>query len=115
MASRGLLCNAEVIPSDGIFNSNPRTITDSFFCILFFQQLHLGLKCVVYQFYTKITTFFLSRSVQFDSSMLMSKYLTENDVNMSKPSYRSLTHPQVRQHFLAPVGFTEIPVGYARI
>ena len=30
-------------PSDGIFNSNQTTITDSFSCILFFQQLHLGL------------------------------------------------------------------------
>ena len=32
-----------VIPSDGIFNSLRTAITDSFSCILFLRQLHLGL------------------------------------------------------------------------
>ena len=53
-ASRGL-------PSDGIFNSNRTTITDSFsFCILFSRQVHLGLCmcCFLFPFYAIITTFF---------------------------------------------------------
>ena len=54
--------------------------------------------------------------------MLTSKRLAKNDVKtskmMSKSSYwrhvrESSYIPHVRRHFLAPVGFTEIPVGYA--
>ena len=43
----------------------------------------------------------------------------QNDINTSKSSFwrharESSYTPHVRRHFLAPIGFTEIPVGYAR-
>ena len=57
--------------------------------------------------------------------MLTSKRLAENDAKTYKMTWkRQIRHsdvkhkssytPHVRRHFLAPVGFTEIPVGYAR-
>ena len=53
------------------------------------------------------------------STMLTSKRVTQNDVKISKrhpdAMHESCLTPSVRRHFLAPVGFTEIPVGYARI
>ena len=81
-----------------------------------------------YLFYAKITIFF--DPSKFAMALLL--YLDvetfggnwrENDVNMSnitsKSSYWhharvSSYTPHVRRHFLAPVGFTEILVGYAR-
>ena len=85
-----------------------------------------------YQFYAKITTFFRSRDVRFGSSLIrwrrnFWRELTwkwrqddKNDAKTSKSSYwhrarESSYTPHVRRHFLAPVGFTEIPVGYARM
>ena len=66
--------------------------------------------------------------VRFLSKTLTSKPLAENwrqydvknDVKASKSSSRCHTRessytPHVRRHSLAPVGFTEIPVRYARI
>ena len=121
-------------PSDGIFNLHRRTIMDSFSCILFLRQLHLDLNTVYvlfYQFYARITTFFDQE--QFDTAPVLyvdaktfGRNWHENDVRMSKvtsnhqnrqtdviPLESSYTS-HVRQHFLVPVGFTEIPVGYAR-
>ena len=77
-----------------------------------------------YQLYAKITTFF-DREM-FGSALLLYVYVEtfrgnwrENEVKMSKSSYwrhaRETSYtPHVRRHFLAPVGFAEIPVGYAR-
>ena len=81
-----------------------------------------------YQFYTEITTFFDQE--KFATAPLLYADIEtfggnwrENDVNTSKmrskSSYwrhaqESSYSPHVRQHFLAPVGFTEIQVEYAR-
>ena len=59
-------------------------------------------------------------SVRLLSYRLTSKRLAENDVKTSKSScwrhaLESSYILHVIRHFLAPVGFTEIPVGYARI
>ena len=78
-----------------------------------------------YQFYAKITTFFDPE--KFGTAPLLYVDVEtfggnwrENDIKTSKSSYRRHTRessyiPRVRRHFLAPIGFTEIPVGYARI
>ena len=41
-----------VIQSDGIFNLNRTTVTDSFSCILFLWQLHLGLNMCCFVSFT---------------------------------------------------------------
>ena len=77
--------------------------------------------CYLHQFYTKITAFVSIKKC------LTPKCLAETDVKMP-PRHQTwrqnhhtdvlhvshLTPPHVRQHFLAPVGFMEIPVRYAR-
>ena len=105
-------------PSDGIFNLHRRTIMDSFSCILILRQLHLDLNMCCFIKLIK------SRQVRYGSSLIrwrrnVWRKLPYNDVKTSKSSYwrkarESSYTPQVRRHFLAPVGFTEIPVGYAR-
>ena len=110
--------------SGGIFNLHQRTIMDSFSCILFIRQLQFRLDMLFYQYYAKITTFFDQE--KFGTAPLLfidvetfGGNWRENDIKTSKSSYwrhiRELSYtPLVRKHFLAPVGFTEIPVGYAR-
>ena len=118
-------------PSGGIFIW---TIMDFFFffffffCILFLRQLHLDLNVLFYPFYAKITKCFDQEKfstvplLNVDVKMFGGNW-RENDVKTSKMISKSLywRHaressytPHVRQYFLAPVGFTEIPVGYAR-
>ena len=84
-----------------------------------------------YQFFSKLTVFFIKKcSVQLLSKTLTSKHLMENDVKNWSHDVKNwcldikkrpdimhqsrLTPPHVRQHFLAQVGFTEIPDWYAR-
>ena len=81
-----------------------------------------------YQFYAKITTFFdqekfgMAPLLYVDVEIFGGKG-RENDVavkNEVKISYwhhaqESSYTPHVRQHFLAPIGFTEILVGYAKM
>ena len=82
-----------------------------------------------YQFYAKIARFFQPwQFVRLLSYTLTSKRVAETDMEMTSRRHNwrqyviltsctnesSLTLPHVRRHFLAPVGFTEIPVGYAR-
>ena len=84
-----------------------------------------------YQFYAKLTTFFGSKKVRYGSSLirwhrnvwrkLSWKWCqgVKNEVKTSKSSYwcharESFYTPHVRRHFLAPVWFTEISVGYAK-
>ena len=110
-----------VIPSDRIFNLHQTTITDSFSCILFLWQQHLNLN--VCEFYAKISTSLVKTcSFWLIHLTFMSERLAVNnvknwcpDVKMTswRHAYESST-PHVRQHFLAPVGFTEILVGFAR-
>ena len=119
-------------PSDGIFNLHPITIMDSYSCIVFLRHLHIDLNiCYFINFTLKITTFLLSRKVRYVFSLIRWRRkvwlkLTwtwrqniKNDVQTSKSSYwrcarESSYTPHVRLHFRAPVGFTDIPVGYAR-
>ena len=124
-----------VIPSDGIFNSNQTSITGSFSCMLFFWQLHLGLKMLFYQFYAKNNIFFIKKClIWLLSYTLTLKYLAKTDTKMMSRRQKwlqnfkivilisctcrlTLPHvrpPHVRQHFLAQVGFKEIPDRYAR-
>ena len=90
--------------------------------MLFLRQLHLDLNIsrLFYQCFAKITTFFLSRKVRYGSSL----------IRWSQKVWRKLTwkwrqdvKTDVRIVILTscmtvvpplPVGFTEIPVGYAR-
>ena len=83
-----------------------------------------------YQFYAKITTFFFIKKCSFRllSYTLTSKCLEETNVKMMSRCQKwrqnhhtdimhksCLTPPHVRWHFLDPVVFKEIPLGYARI
>ena len=121
-------------PTDGIFNLHRRTIMFillPFSCILFLRQLHLDLNMCCFINFTLKSLYFLSRKVRCGSFLirwrrnvwgkLMWKWrqYVKNDIKMSKSSYwrpagESSYTPHVRRHFLAAVGFTEIPVGYAR-
>ena len=80
-----------------------------------------------YQVYAKITTFFdhemfgTALLLYIDVEMFGGNWRQDvkNDVETSKTSYwrharESSYTPHVRRHFLAPVEFTAIPVGYAR-
>ena len=72
-----------------------------------------------YQFYAKITTFFLLKKclVRLLSYILTSKGLAKTDVKMTLywcHAWELSYTPHVRRLFLAPVGFMEILVGYAR-
>ena len=97
----------------------------------FLKSLNMSL---IYEFYAKITEFFIKKcSIWFLSKTLTSEHLAESDVKnwccdiknwchyIKKTTwYQSCTRVallplHVRQHFLAPVVFTEIPVGYARM
>ena len=79
------------------------------------------------QFYAKITTFFDQETfssapfLYVDIGMFGGNWC-ENDAKTSKMMLKSsywhhawvVLHPSCKMTFLAPVGFTEIPVGYAR-
>ena len=112
-------------PERRIFNLH-RTIimkTDSFSRILFLRQLHLDL-----YMYCFINVSIKKCSVQLLSNTL-GNVLRKNDVKMTSRHHNYVKrqnrhpdamhdcrlHPRVRRHFLAPVGITEISVGYARI
>ena len=87
---------------------------------------------LVYQFYAEITIFFQTRNVWFGSYLqdldveTIGRKWWQHDVKTCKMTSKHhnrrpniihvsrLTLPHVRRHFLAPVGFREIPVGYAR-
>ena len=112
-------------PGDRIFSSHWTIIIDSFSCILFLRQQHLSLHvCYHCQFYTKISTFSVRKCLRRHlPSMLTLERLVENDIKnwccdvKRRPDVMHesrLTPTHVRQHFLALVEFTEIPVGYAR-
>ena len=105
------------------FNSH----MDSFSCILFLRNYIYAWKCVILSnLRSNNYIFYQNRfgSVPFedvDIEMFGGKWRqdVQDDVKTSRSSFwryaRELSYtPHVRQHFLAPVGFTEIPVGYAR-
>ena len=109
--------------------SLPSDVENSFIRMLFFRQLHLGFNMLFYQFYAKITTFFdqemfgsaplLYVDVETDVKMTSRRQTyvktseSENRNSHTDVMHESrLTPPHVRRHFLAPVGFTDIPVGY---
>ena len=55
-----------VIPSDGIFNSNRTTITDSFFLHILLSTIAFRLQYVLfYQFYAKILNMFALASLLY--------------------------------------------------
>ena len=108
-----------VLPGDGIFNSHRKTIMDLFSCMLFLPQFNLRLN--MHYFMLKYTYLNLqSRTDWFGSSQwrwcqkvwqkMMSKLMSERqkDILMSCMSHG------VRRNFLAPVGYTDNAVGYAR-
>ena len=92
---------------------------DSFSCIPFLRQFHLSLNLC---YFINLTLKYLHlRPVQPLSMTLMSKRLAENDVRTSKrhsdvmhESHLTPAPHMVRQHFLAPVRDTELPVGCVR-
>ena len=114
-------------PSDGIFNLHRITIMDSFYCIIFLRQLHLDFNICCFINLRYNNYIFRSRKVRYGSSLICWRpnvwwKLTWKwcQVKMtSKSAYwrharESSYTSHVRRHFLAPVGFTETPVGYAR-
>ena len=116
--SRGLT----VIPSDGIFSLHQTAIMDSFSCILFLQlSWHMG----NFVSFAPKYLHFGSRNIWFGCYLrrwrwnFWQKMTSQTDIMMSKrhPDVMHescLTPPHLTIHFLALVGFTEIPVGYAR-
>ena len=103
-----------LLSSGRLFNLHRRTIMDPFSCILFLRQLHVDLNMLFYQFYAKITAYFDQEKFGMAPPICWRRTFggkwrqdVKNDVKTSKSSYWY-------QHFLASVGFTEIPVGYAR-
>ena len=95
--------------SDGIFNLHRRTIMDSFPATLFLRQLHLDLNmwCFI--------NFTLQNWLEKDVKMLkmMSRCQKWRQNHTSCTTVVIHPTPHVRR-FLALVGFTEMPVGYAR-
>ena len=98
---------------------------DSFSFILFLRQSHLGLNMCYFITFTLIR----SRDVQFGFYLRRWRrnVWRRIDVNMTSIHQKwrqnchpdvmhesCLRHPRLRQHFLAPVVPTEIPVGCAR-
>ena len=117
-------------PEWQIFNSHQTAIMDSFSCIPLRQQHDLSLNTRYFVNFTLKYLHFHWRNVQFGSCVwhwcqvwwimttnkwccdVKKDFVTSNrrpDI-MHKLSYTFC----VRQHFLAPVGFTEIPVVYGR-
>ena len=127
-ASRGLPSDAEQLPSDGIFNLHRRTIMvhyGFFFLHTLPSTIAFRLEYVLfYQFYANIATFFDLE--KFGTAPLLDVDVEtfggnwrENDVKMSKMTSKTSYWRHARQssytpHFLALVGFTEIPIGYTR-
>ena len=121
-----------VILTDGIFNSHRTTIMDSFSCILFLRQLHLSLSMYFLINFMQKYNYIQSRNVWFGSYLRCWRWnvwrkmtlkwhqtckLTSQRHNRRPDIIHESRHtpPRVRRHFLAPVGFMEIQVGYARI
>ena len=95
-------------PSDRIFNLHRRTM-NSFSCILFLWQLHLDLNMCCF------INFLIKKSLVQLLSYMLSKHLVETDVKMTSRRQNHQTDVMhMSRHFLAPVGFKEIPVGNAR-
>ena len=124
-ASRGLPGDAEQLPEWRNFQFAPQSHYGFFFLLhTLLSTIAFRLEYVLfYQFYSKITTFFDQEKfgtpplLYFDVKTFRGNW-REDDIKTSKSSYwrharESSYTPHVR-HFLAPVGFTEIPVGYAR-
>ena len=114
-----------VILSDRIFYSHWTTIMDSFSYIFFFRQLHLNFCMHYFITITLKYIHFRSRNVQIGSYLrricqnVWQKMKSKPDVMTSKrhPDVMDTSHhttPSVRQHFLAPMRHTEIPVRHAR-
>ena len=92
-----------------------------FFLHTLFSTIAFRLEYVLfYKFYAKITTFFDQEMFGLAQLLYVDvKRFGGNDFKTSKSHTdvmhdSRLTSPHVRRHFLAPVVFTEIPVGYAR-
>ena len=118
-ASRGL-------PEWRTFQFAPKNHYWFFFLHTLPSTITFRLECVLfYQFYVKMTTFFDKK--KFGMAPLLYVDVEtfggnwhENDIKTSKSSYwrharESSYTPHVKRHFLAPAGFTEISVGYARM
>ena len=133
LTSRGLPSDDEQLHEWRNFQVAPKNHYGFFFLHTLPSTIAFRLECVLfYHFYAKITTFFdqekfgttpvLYVDVETFGGKLMWKWRQDfqNEVKTSKSSYwrhaRETSYtPHVRRHFLAPVGFTEILVGYARI
>ena len=86
----------------------------------------LLLKDLISDFYLNMCCFInfsIKKSLVLLLSYMLSKHLAETDVKMMSRHQNHhtdvmqvsrFTPPHVRRHFLAPVGFKEIPVGNAR-
>ena len=112
-------------PSDGIFNLHRKTIMDSFSCIHFLRKLYFNVRM---HYYINIMLnylhfrsrhdrfgFYLRRLHQNVWQKMTSKLTCDVKKTPSHHARESSFISHVRRHFLAPVGFTEIPVGYARM
>ena len=128
-ASRGLPSDAEQLPEWQNFQFAPKNHYGFFFLHTVTatvpSRIAFRLEYVLfYQFYLKIGTFFDQE--RFGTAPILHVDVEtfawnwrQNDVKTSKSSYwrharESSYTPHVRRHLLAPVGFMEIPVGYAR-
>ena len=114
----------EQLPEWRNFQFAPNNHYGFFFLHTLPSTITFRLEYVFYQFYAKITTFFDKEnfgavSLLYVDVETFGRNWRQNVKNDVKTSYRSHARdssytPHVRRHFLAPVGFTEIPVGYAR-
>ena len=124
---KALPSDAEQLPEVRNFQFAPKNHYGFFFLHTLPSTIAFGLEYVLfYQFYAKITTFFDQE--KFGTAPLLYVWQklkwkwckdVKNYVKTSKSSYwchaqESSYTPLVRQHFLAHVCFTEIPVRYAR-
>ena len=127
LVSRGLPSDAEQLPERLNFQFAPKNHYGFFFLHTLPSTSVFRLGCVLfYQYYLKIATSFDQE--KFGTAphvyVVVEKFggnWLKNDVKMSKYRNRQtvvmdksrLTPSHGRQHFLAPVRFNEIPVGYA--
>ena len=109
-ASQDLLSDAEQLPEWRNFRFAPKNHYGCFFLHTFPSTIAFRLEYVLfYQFFAKIATFFLSRKVQYGSSLIRWRRNVWRKLTWKLSYWR-----HVRRHFLAPVGFREILIGYAR-
>ena len=128
-ASRGLPSDTEQLLEWRNFQFSSKIHYGFFFLRTLYSTIAFRLvnECVLfYQIYAKNNYIFRSRKIRYGFSLIrwhrnVLRKLTwkwrqdiKNDVKIViLTSCTSRLTPHVRRHFLAPVGFTEIPVGYA--